>query len=76
MLKKSKTQTNKIQKRLWQLTKFRTNVFKKNQFKPVFKQLLKLCENIQNHQKILTFKKKKWEPSKNFTQISLKPLKI
>jgi hypothetical protein len=34
---------------------------KKNRFKPIFKQFIKLRENIQNRQKILKFKKKKWK---------------
>jgi len=32
----------------------------KNQFRPVYKQLVKLKENIQNRKKLLRFKKKKW----------------
>ena len=31
---------------------------KKNRFKPIFKQSLRLRENIQNRQKVLKFKKK------------------
>lgn len=34
---------------------------KKNKFKPFFKTLIKLRENLQNKKKILKFKKKKWE---------------
>lgn len=34
---------------------------RKSRFKPVFKQSLKLRENIQNRRKILKFKKKKWK---------------
>jgi ribosomal protein S4 len=45
---------------------------KKNRFKPVFKQLIKLHENIQNRQKILTFKKKKWKPFLKFYSNKLK----
>ena len=30
----------------------------KNRFKPIFKQSLRLRENVQNRQKILKFKKK------------------
>lgn len=38
------------------------NTFKKkNRFKPFFKPLIKLRENIQNKTKIFKFKKKKWE---------------
>ena len=33
----------------------------KNRFKPIFKQSLRLRENVQNRQKILKFKKKKVE---------------
>ena len=33
----------------------------KNRFKPLFKQIIKLRENIQNRQKLLKFKKKKWK---------------
>lgn len=43
-----------------------------NKFKPVFKQLLKLRENIQNRQKLLKFKKKKWQ---SFLKFYLKKLK-
>ena len=34
---------------------------KKNRFKPLFKQLLKLRENVQNRKKVLKFNKNKWE---------------
>ena len=34
---------------------------KKNRFKPIFKKFIKLRENNQNRQKVLNFKKKKWE---------------
>ena len=34
---------------------------KKNKFKPVFKQLFQLRENVQNNKKLLKLKKKKWE---------------
>jgi len=34
---------------------------KKNRFKPLFKQLIKLRENVQNRQKLLRFKKEKWK---------------
>lgn len=34
---------------------------KKNKFKPLYKQFIKLRENIQNRKKLLKFKKKKWE---------------
>jgi small subunit ribosomal protein S4 len=39
---------------------------KKNKYKPVFKQLIRLRENIQNRQKLLKFKKAKWKTFKNF----------
>lgn len=45
---------------------------KKTKFKPVFKQLIKLRENVQNNTKILKFKRKKWE---TFTEHYLKKLK-
>ena len=45
---------------------------KKNRFKPIFKQSLKLRENVQNRQKILKFKKKKW---KSFLTFYLNKLK-
>ena len=32
-----------------------------NRFKPIFKQFLKLRENVQDRQKLLKFKKKKWK---------------
>lgn len=34
---------------------------KKNKFKPVFKQLFRLRENVRNDKKLIKFKKKKWE---------------
>jgi ribosomal protein S4 len=34
---------------------------KKKRFKPLYKQLLKLRENVQNRKRLLTFKKQKWE---------------
>jgi len=34
---------------------------KKNKFKPVYKQLINLKENVLNCIKLLTFKKQKWE---------------
>jgi len=34
---------------------------KKNRFKPIFKQLFRLRENVQNRKKLLKFEKKKWE---------------
>jgi len=34
---------------------------KKNKFKPLYKQFIKLRENVQNRKKLLKFKKQKWE---------------
>jgi ribosomal protein S4 len=34
---------------------------KKRRFKPLYKQLFKLRENVQNRKRLLTFKKQKWE---------------
>jgi small subunit ribosomal protein S4 len=34
---------------------------KKNKFKPLYKQLIRLRENVQNRKKLLNFKKQKWE---------------
>jgi ribosomal protein S4 len=34
---------------------------KKTKFKPLYKKFFKLKENVQNRQKLLNFKKKKWE---------------
>lgn len=45
---------------------------KKNRFKPIFKQLIKLRENVQNRKKILKFKKEKW---KLFVKIYLSKLR-
>ena len=45
---------------------------KKKRIKPIFKQFLKLRENVQNRQKVLKFKKKKW---KSFLKFYLKKLK-
>ena len=39
---------------------------RKNRFKPIFKQFIKLRENVQNRQKLLKFKKKKWKPFLKF----------
>ena len=48
---------------------------KKNRFKPIFKQLIKLRDNIQNRQKVLKFKKKKWQSFLKFYQNKLKSFK-
>lgn len=50
-------------------------LFKKNRFKPVFKPLLKLRENVQNRQKALKFKKKKWETFLKFYKRKLRYFK-
>ena len=39
---------------------------RKNRFKPIFKQFIRLRENVQNRRKLLKFKKKKWEPFLKF----------
>ena len=39
---------------------------KKSRFKPLFKQIIKLRGNIQNRNKLLKFKKKKWESAIQF----------
>jgi hypothetical protein len=48
---------------------------KKNRYKPRFKQFLKLRENVQNRNKILKFKKKKWEKLLQFYKRKLKRYK-
>lgn len=51
-------------------------IFKnKNRFKPIFKQLIKLRENVQNRQKLLKFKKKKWTSFLKFYGTKLKNFK-
>jgi len=47
----------------------------KNRFKPIFKQLIRLRENVQNRQKILKFKKKKWQTFLTFYSYKLKNYK-
>lgn len=47
----------------------------KNRFRPIFKQFLKLRENVQNRQKLLKFKKKKWESFLRFYSNKLKNFK-
>lgn len=44
----------------------------KNRFRPIFKQFIKLRENVQNRQKLTKFKKKKWE---SFLKFYLNKLK-
>lgn len=48
------------------------SLLKKNRFKPVFKQLLRLRENVQNRPKVLKFKKEKWEPFLKFYRRKLR----
>lgn len=48
---------------------------KKNRFKPVFKQFIKLRENVQNRKKLLKFKKKKWKSLLKFYTSRLKNFK-
>lgn len=45
---------------------------KKNKFKPLYKQFIKLRENVQNRRKLLKFKRHKWE---NFIQHYKRKLK-
>lgn len=45
---------------------------KKKKFKPLYKQLLKLRENVQNRERLLTFKKKKWEKLLEYCKRKLK----
>lgn len=47
----------------------------KNRFRPIFKQVLKLRENVQNRQKLLSFKKNKWKSFLRFYINKLKPFK-
>lgn len=48
---------------------------KKNRFKPLYKQFLKLRQNVQNRKKLLNFKNKKWEKLINYYQNKLKRYK-
>jgi hypothetical protein len=34
---------------------------KKSKFKPLYKQFIRLRENVQNRKKLLKFKKQKWD---------------
>lgn len=45
---------------------------KKNRFKPSFKKLLKLRNNIQNNKKIFNFNRKKWERFTFFYKLKLR----
>lgn len=48
---------------------------RKNRFKPIFKQFLRLRENIQNRRKVLKFKKKKWKTFLKFYRKNLRKFK-
>ena len=48
---------------------------KKHRFKPLYKQFLKLKENVQNRQKLLKFKKKKWKSFLKFYTSKLRSFK-
>jgi ribosomal protein S4 len=45
---------------------------KKNRYKPLFKQIIKLRNNIQNRKKLLNFKKKKWKITIQFYKKKIK----
>lgn len=45
---------------------------KKSRFRPIFKQFIKLRENVQNRRKLIKFKRKKWE---SFLRFYLNKLK-
>lgn len=47
----------------------------KNRFRPIFKQFIKLRENVQNRKKILKFKKKKWQSFLKFYGTKFKHFK-
>ena len=47
-------------------------ISKKSRFKPLFKHILKLRGNFQNRNKLLNFKKKKWEVPINFYKKKIK----
>ena len=51
------------------------SIKKKNRFKPLFKQFIKLRENVQNRQKLLKFKKKKWKSFLKFYTNKLRNFK-
>lgn len=48
---------------------------KKNRFRPLYKQFIKLRENVQNRKKLLNFKSKKWEKFQSYYQKKLKRYK-
>jgi len=48
---------------------------KKNKFKPLYKQFIKLRENVQGRKKLLKFKKQKWEKFIHFYKRKLKRYK-
>ena len=45
---------------------------KKNRFKPLYKQFIKLRENVQSRKRFLEFKSKKWEKPIDFYKKKLK----
>lgn len=47
----------------------------KNRFRPIFKQFIRLRENVQNRQKLLKFRKKKWKSFLKFYGNKLKNFK-
>lgn len=48
---------------------------RKNRFKPLYKQFINLHENVQNRQKILQFKKQKWNKFINYIKYKSKKYK-
>lgn len=50
-------------------------LFQKKKFKPIFKQLIRLRENVQNRKKLLNFRKKKWKSFIKFYESKLKNFK-
>ena len=50
-------------------------LIKKNKFKPLYKQFIKLRENVQNRTKLLKFKKQKWEKLLQYYRRKLKRYK-
>jgi len=50
-------------------------LLKKNKYKPLYKQFIKLRENVQNRKKLLKFKKQKWEKLIQYYKKKLKRYK-
>ena len=48
---------------------------KKNRYKPSYKIIIKLRENVQNKTKLFKFKKQKWQKFLNFLKKKIKPYK-